>query len=260
MTFRKNQPVIIYIFNIKHINKPEIFSEIKIHSDSVFSLELSPCNNYLASASLDCTAKIFSFNKDDKNTSGNIIVNLSGHSNWITSLSWSPCRNYIATAGADAKALVYLINTDNHYKNLYGKIILVLLGHNNIIRNLIFSSCGDYLLTAGYDNFIIVYNVNICKENYGKIYCKLGENISIPVCCIASNPNINSKDFAFCCKNGIFGSFSLKYNINNNLHADNGFKLTTKRFHKKWMSSICYSPCGNILVTSCSDSKLQIYI
>lgn len=76
------------------------------HSESILQVEFSPTGSMLATVSLDCTAKIWNFEKfpqclavlDEKK---------NGHKDRIKGCSWDPVGRYFATQSADKSVKIW---------------------------------------------------------------------------------------------------------------------------------------------------------
>ncbi len=66
------------------------------HSDTIFAIEFSPDNRYLASAGADRMMKVFDVN------SGALVRTFEGHTHHVLGVSWRGDGKMLATAGADS--------------------------------------------------------------------------------------------------------------------------------------------------------------
>jgi WD40 repeat protein len=85
-----------------------------LHSDSVFSLDLSPDGKYLASAGADRFARITDF------VTGKVLKNLEGHANHVLGVGWARDGRTLVTAGADNQGKTWDFETSARRKNIEG--------------------------------------------------------------------------------------------------------------------------------------------
>ncbi len=158
------------------------------HENDVNAIAFSPNGKYLATASLDNTARVWettsgkqvaclphqdsvvavAFSLDGKYlatasldktvqvqemSSGNIIH--LQHEDGVVAVAFSPDGKYLATAGADSIARVW--------KTTNGRRV-ALLPHNAYVRAAVFSPDGRYLATASLDNTARVWETTSGKQ------------------------------------------------------------------------------------------------
>lgn len=77
------------------------FTELKEHTDPVYSAQFSPDGQRIVTASDDRTARVW------EATTGKPIAELKGHSAAVSSAQFSPDGQWIVTASGDKTAIVY---------------------------------------------------------------------------------------------------------------------------------------------------------
>ncbi len=105
------------------------------HSESVTSLAFSPDGQYVLTASLDRTAKLW-------NRQGQELVTFSQHSGYIFDAAISPDGRYVITGADDATAILW---------NMQGQALHTFEGHQGWIRCLAFAPNSQRFVTGGND-------------------------------------------------------------------------------------------------------------
>ena len=75
------------------------------HSDDITTVAFSPDGQYILTAGLDRTAKLW-------NRQGQELVTFSQHSGYILDATFSPDGQYIITASADGTARIWLVDVE----------------------------------------------------------------------------------------------------------------------------------------------------
>ena len=107
----------------------ELVRTLTGHTGLVPGLAFSPDGEYLASSSLDSTAKVW-----DMNT-GAEVATLRGQSGLLHHLDYSPDGTRIATVAADGTLRTFVLSTDE----------LVGLARSRVTRSLTTEECQKYL-------------------------------------------------------------------------------------------------------------------
>ena len=113
------------------------------HKGEVLDIDYHPFNPYIvASASEDCTVKIWQLPKDGlKETMNDAVQDLRGHKRKVGTVNFNPvANNILATSGSDYLVNVWDIET--------GKTTHSVTGHSNIIQSCVWNGNGSLLLTA----------------------------------------------------------------------------------------------------------------
>ena len=128
---------------------PSDFRELRTltgHSDSVFSVAVSPDGKYLASGLADETVIIW----DAK--SGQRIKTLEGHSNSVYSVCWSLDGKYLASGSGDYTVIIWDANSGQKLKTLEG--------HYKSVLSVSWSPDGKYLASGSGDKTLIIWDAN----------------------------------------------------------------------------------------------------
>jgi WD40 repeat protein len=110
------------------------------HADHVTSVVLSPDGWELATASNDCTAKVWSIE------SGECLRTLTGHRSSVRCVGFSPDGEFVATASDDGTAKIWSIKSAE-----FTQAVRTLEGHTASLATVMFSPDGQTVLTASMD-------------------------------------------------------------------------------------------------------------
>jgi len=125
---------------------PKVNSTLQGHSDGVRSVAFHPSAPYLATGSLDNTAKLWLLNADC--SAATCVSTLQGHRNIVTSVAFHPSAPYLATGSGDGTAKLWLLNTDCSAATC----VSTLEGHSLGVSSVGFHPSAPYLATGSYDN------------------------------------------------------------------------------------------------------------
>jgi WD40 repeat protein len=114
------------------------------HNQRVSRLAQSPDGKFLASASLDNTAKIWDV------TSGRLLTTLSGHQNFVKAVNFSPDGKLVATASYDKTIRTW--NPEN------GMMLKSFAGHSKGVEAVCFSPNGKVIASGGLDKTILLWD------------------------------------------------------------------------------------------------------
>lgn len=120
------------------------------HNDEIQSVQYSPDGKYIATASLDMTARVWDA------ATGQVKVALNGHSGPVFSASYSPDGMRIITASADGTARVW--DTPS------GTSLQTLRGHTKGVLGAVFSQNGERVLTWSLDGTARIWSASSGQE------------------------------------------------------------------------------------------------
>ena len=115
------------------------------HSDRLTRLHWSACGGRLASASLDCTVRLWRLDASCLLLSPGHV--LSGHGGRVSCLAFSPCGGQLATGSSEGQ--VWLWSTAD------GSCQQKLSGHGSLVTAICFSPCGTLLASASGGSLVL---------------------------------------------------------------------------------------------------------
>jgi WD40 repeat protein len=247
------------------LNEVQERNRLEGHSAVVYSVNFSPDNKTIASASGDYSIKLWT-------REGQLLRNLKGHSADVYSVSFSPDGQRLASASAEGIIKLWSINgrqlktLRSHRRPVYsvsfspngqllasasgdntiklwnvqkGSLLATLKGHENQVLSVSFSPDGKTIASASEDTTIKLWNLN-GKE------LKTLKGHSDAVLCVSFSPD--SKTIA---------SASLDKTIK--LWSSDGSKSKTIQGHGSGIYSVSFSPDGKTLASASGDSTIKLW-
>ncbi|CAA9956971.1 wd repeat domain 5b [Pyrenophora teres f. maculata] len=120
------------------------------HKKAVSCIKFSPDGRYIASASADCTIKIW-----DART-GALEHTLEGHLAGISTISWSPDSKILASGSDDKSIRLWDPNTGLAHPTPF-------IGHHNYVYSIAFSPKGNMLVSGSYDEAVYLWDVRAAR-------------------------------------------------------------------------------------------------
>jgi WD40 repeat protein len=119
------------------------------HTRPVTSIRFSSDGNFVVTASLDTTARIWNVH------TGALFHTLRGHFGAVSDASFSPDGHWVVTAGPSTAAL-WSADT--------GERIFYLRGHRGRLTSASFDPTGSIILTSGVDDTVRLYGCEVCRS------------------------------------------------------------------------------------------------
>jgi COMPASS component SWD3 len=120
------------------------------HKRAIASVKFSPNGRLIASASADCTIKIW-----DAFT-GTLEHTLEGHLAGISTISWSPDSKVLASGSDDKSIRLWDTTTGLAFPTPF-------IGHHNYIYSIAFSPKGNMLVSGSYDEAVYLWDVRAAR-------------------------------------------------------------------------------------------------
>ena len=198
------------------------------HLATIWSVDVSPDNQAIASASADKTVKIW-----DRQT-GAILQNLTDHQDQVYAVVFSPDGQLLVTASLDKTIKIWQVET--------GELLNTLTGHLDGVRSLAISSDGKIIVSGSLDDTVKVWNL----ETGALIQTLTGH--SNDVLSVAISPD--SHIIASSSRDKTIKLWNLK----------TGELLNTLTGHQDEIYSIKFSPDGNSLVSGSKDKTIKLWL
>jgi WD40 repeat protein len=198
-------------------------NQIQGHQGWVRSVCFSPDGKYIATASDDCTARLWKVN-------GQQVAQFSEHQGIVWSVSFSPDGKYIATASSDHTARLW---------NLDGQLLAQFSGHQGTVWNVCFSPDGKYIATAADDCIARVWNFS------GQLLAQFRRHQgAVRSVCFSPDGKYIATTSDDCTAR---------------LWSFDGDLITQFRRHQGAVRSVCFSPDGQYIVTAADDRTVRLW-
>lgn len=210
---------------------PEISSALdqsfKGHSDTVWSVALSPDGNTVIGGSYDRTIKLW--NKE----TGELIRTLSGHSDAVRSVTISPDGKILASGSSDTTIRLWNKET--------GELFRTLSGHSGPVWSIAISADNQTLASGSYDGTVRIWNLQT-----GELMHTLPEHYD-SVWSVAISPDGQTL---------VSGSYDGTAKIWN---LQTGELIRSLSRHSEPVRAVAISPNGQILATASWDKTVKIW-
>jgi WD40 repeat protein/tRNA A-37 threonylcarbamoyl transferase component Bud32 len=197
------------------------------HSDTVWSVALSPDGNTVIGGSYDRTINLW-----DKET-GELIRTLSGHSDAVRSVAVRPDGKILASGSSDNTIRLWDIET--------GELIRTLSGHSGPVWSIAISNDGETLASGSYDGTVRIWNLQT-----GELIHTLPEHYD-SVWSVAISPDGRTL---------VSGSYDGTAKVWN---LQTGELIRSLSRHSEPVRAVAISPNGQILATASWDKTIKIW-
>ncbi|KAF2007904.1 WD40 repeat-like protein, partial [Amniculicola lignicola CBS 123094] len=120
------------------------------HKKGVSCVKFSPDGRWIASASSDCTIKLWSAQ------TGKLEHTLEGHLAGISTISWSPDSRLLASGSDDKSIRLWDVATGQPHPTPFN-------GHHNYVYSIAFSPKGNMLVSGSYDEAVYLWDVRAAR-------------------------------------------------------------------------------------------------
>ncbi|MDB9426193.1 hypothetical protein PN437_15060 [Microcystis aeruginosa CS-564/01] len=261
-------------FNPDPIYQIKAHDQVKGKDQEIHKINFSPDGKFLATASIDNTAKLWRFDGQKIE----FLITLKGHTDSVWDVTFSPDSRIIATASSDNNAKLWNLegkeiktlsghkqgvlsasfatydqnkelfiataSDDNTIKlwNLKGEEIITLTGHTNGVWRVSFSPNGKFLATASRDNTVKLWNLNP-QSLFGH---------TLDVFQVKFSPD--GKTLATASKDGTVKLWSFDPQDTRYIHY-----LKTLKLHDNFVTAVSFSPDGSTIATASADTTAKIW-
>jgi serine/threonine protein kinase len=198
------------------------------HLATIWSIDVSPDNQKIASASADKTVKIW-----DRQT-GTILQNLTDHQDQVYAVVFSPDGQLLVTASQDKTIKIWRVET--------GELLNTLTGHLEGVRSLAISADGKIIVSGSLDDTVKVWNL----ETGALIHTLTGHSNDVLSVTISPDNNIIASGG----RDQTIKLWNLK----------TGELLNTLTGHEDEIYSIKFSSDGNSLVSGSKDKTIKLWL
>ncbi|KAH0791909.1 F-box-like/WD repeat-containing protein TBL1X [Histomonas meleagridis] len=216
-------------------NHGELKFVLQRHTDSIFTVQFSPNDEYLATGSSDTKVIIWQV------SSGEIVQTFTHHTSRVTDISWLDNKTF-ATSSSDLKICVCNIGNQ--------KPIFTLQGHTNDINKICWDPTKRLLASCSDDTTIRIWRP---YDRMMPILLQGHTDHVYSICWLPNNNNFNSNNGGN--NNRIIASASFDFTIRIWDIQNHSCVMCLNR-HKAAVYTLSFSPNGKYLVSGGSDSKL----
>ncbi|WP_413175072.1 eIF2A-related protein [Anabaena azotica] len=246
------------VYGVKERNR------LEGHLSGVNSVNFSPDNSLIASASADTTIKLWHLD-------GSLMKNLSGHTDVVNSVSFSPDSKIIISASQDKTVKLW-----NHK----GEVLNTFVGHTSVVNSAIFSPDNQIIASASTDKTIKLWSrdgkllktltghngavlglawssdseilASASADHTVKLWSRDGKLLNTLVGCEDA-----VKSVAWSTDGKIIAAASLDKNIK--LWSRDGKFLKTLSGHTSGLTSVSFSRDGQTLASASTDETVKLW-
>ena len=199
------------------------------HEAEVNSVAISPDGYTLASASEDCTIKLWNLQ------SGKLIHTLTGHTDAVKSVAISPDGKILASGSADFDIKLWSLNTNKP------QVISTMTGHDNWVRAIAISPNSQILASGSQDKTIKLWHLQT-GELLSTLTGHWGEVNSVSMSADGQTLISASRD----------QTIRLWY-------LGTGTQIHSLEEHEDGVAAVAISPDGRKLVSSSWDQTIRVW-
>ena len=204
------------------------FNRLSGHKAAVLGVDISPNSEFIASASVDKTIKLW-------RRDGTEIATLKGHQAIVRSVKFSPDGEFIASGSDDGTVKLWQRN---------GTLLKTFQGHTAGIWTVAFSPDGQTIASASADKTVKLWNKDGAGTGALPLRTLQGHTAGVPS--VAFSPDGKTIVTAS-------GDKTVK------LWNSDGKLLRTLRGHTSVVSAVAFSPDGQIVASGSGDKTVKLW-